>query len=217
MATPTGQWNTLRFEHARGQRYGEIFVITHDATGIRGAIYNSMGLNDVPRAQWEALDPAVLKKEYHADAIVLNGPRLGVMDTLTIEVPNADDVATFGGIQMRLVGMLRIPDPRALGASRQPYTEHTIERTTTYEFAAGKLVYEPVAAGGEVYIMQTFSHIVDSTLTEDQLATLASRLRLPAGWRYLARTLDQDLTMRATSVAHVIQDELQNTYQRVDR
>jgi hypothetical protein len=216
MSTPTSQRNTLKFDHVRGKRYGEIFVITHDASGISGAVYNSAGLNDLPQTQWQALNTDQLKQEFNADAVVLNGPRLWAMDSLSVEVLNTGHITAFGGIQMRLVGILRIPDPSMLAASRTPYTEHTIARDTTYEFAAGQPVYELVSPDGHVYVMQASSQIVDPTLTADQLATLASRLQVPAGWQYRARTLTQALVLHAAGVAHILQDELQNTYQRVD-
>jgi hypothetical protein len=83
-------------------------------------------------------------------------------------------VVSFDGLQMRQVGALHL-DPHSLHGGRNLYMEHTIERKTEYVFSSGKLVYELVAPDGKVYIMQTFAQIVDPTLTEDQLATLASR------------------------------------------
>jgi hypothetical protein len=77
-------------------------------------------------------------------------------------------------------------------------------------------VYELVAADGTVYVMQTYSQIVDPTLTEASLATLASRLQLPEQWHYRVRTLDQDYVMQASGEAQVIQDDLENTYQRAN-
>ncbi len=217
MSTKSSQRSTtLTFDHLRGARYGEIFVVTHDANGISGAIYNSQGLNDLPQQQWQALNPDALKDALKADAIVLNGPRHWVMDTLAVEVPDVGNVVAFGEVRMRLVGRIRIPDLSALGASRKPYNEHTIERKTQYGFSRGKLVYELVAPDGKVYIMQASSQIVDPNLTIDQLQSLGSRLRTPAGWQFRARTIEQDFVLRTDGIAYIIQDELENTYQRVD-
>jgi hypothetical protein len=47
------------------------------------------------------------------------------------------------------------------------------------------------------------------------LKNLAARLRLPAGWQYRTRVLDRDLMLRAKGTAHVLQDDLENSYQRV--
>ena len=42
-----------------------------------------------------------------------------------------------------------------------------------------------------------------------------SRLKLPPGWSYRSRILDQDLVASASGEATIIQDDLQNTYQRL--
>jgi hypothetical protein len=98
----------------------------------------------------------------------------------------------------------------------KPYTEHTIERTTSYVFSSGKRVYELVAPDGRIYVMQSYALIVDPTLTEESLATLASRLKLPEQWQYRVRKLDQDYIVQTTGEAHVIQDDFENTYQRAN-
>jgi hypothetical protein len=59
------------------------------------------------------------------------------------------------------------------------------------------------------------SQIVDANLTFADLPGLGSRLVPPTNWTYSARTLDATLSMRAYGQAVVIQDEYQNTYQRV--
>jgi len=202
-------------DNLRGVRYCEIFVITHDLNQIRAAVYNTLGCNDCPQEQWQALDPDALKKAFKADAIIMNGPRHWMMDKLSFELPAGGEVVSFDGLQMRQVGTLHL-DPSILHGGRSPYTEHTIERKTEYVFSSGKLVYELVAPDGKVYIMQASAQIVDPTLTEDQLATLASRLKLPEQWQYRARRLDQEYVLRTDGEAHVLQDDFENTYQRID-
>ena len=63
--------------------------------------------------------------------------------------------------------------------------------------------------------MQSYAQIVDPKLSYDQLPGLGSRLKLPTGWKYLPVTLDADLKMHAAGEAYIVQDDLQNTYQRV--
>lgn len=62
--------------------------------------------------------------------------------------------------------------------------------------------------------MQSYSQIVNPTLSMDNLATLDQQLKLPAGWKYKTRLLQQDLALVANGVAYVIQDNLMNSYQR---
>jgi NADH:ubiquinone oxidoreductase subunit E len=77
-------------------------------------------------------------------------------------------------------------------------------------------VYELVAPDGTVYVIQSYAQIVDPTLTQESLATLASRLTLPEQWHYRVRTLDQEYVLQVSGEAHVIQDDLENTYQRAN-
>jgi hypothetical protein len=62
--------------------------------------------------------------------------------------------------------------------------------------------------------MQTFAEIVDKDLTMDDLAGLGERLKLPRGWTYGTRVLDAEMQLTAKGEAYLIQDELQNSYQR---
>jgi hypothetical protein len=45
---------------------------------------------------------------------------------------------------------------------------------------------------------------------------LGSRLKLPEGWRYSAVVPEGDLTLGANGTAMVVQDDLDNTYQKLD-
>ena len=61
--------------------------------------------------------------------------------------------------------------------------------------------------------MQTYSQVVDPNLTLDDLPGLASRLKLPDGWRYETRTLTEPLVVDTTTRdANVLQDDLTNSY-----
>lgn len=71
-----------------------------------------------------------------------------------------------------------------------------------------------VAPDGTTYIMQSYSLIKDPTPTEESLRTLGSRLKLPAGWSYGARQLEQEVSFAVQGKAHLIQDEFENSYQR---
>ncbi|MBV9577168.1 MAG: hypothetical protein JO057_01110 [Chloroflexi bacterium] len=197
----------------RGARYCEFFVIERKGTELRGKVYNTLGLNDCPGDLWSAADTDRLKAALGALAVTRNGPRYFMMDGLASQ--NMDtEVVTLEGLTMRLVAVLRIA-PSQL-ASQKPYVETTIERTTEYTFMAGKPVYELVAPGGPSYVLQSYAQIVDESLTIASLAHLADRLHLPDGWGYRVRTLEQDLVLRTSGEITVIQDDLANTYQRLD-
>ena len=42
------------------------------------------------------------------------------------------------------------------------------------------------------------------------------RLKLPTGWRYTSLTPETDLVLGAKGTATVVQDEIENTYQKLD-
>ena len=201
----------------RNARYCEIILVTGRLNNIEGAVYNTIGLNNCPAEQWEALDPEQLKEEYQANDIIFNGPRYFMMDENSLAEPG--EVASFDGLEMRHLATLELPAGSLIGDNLegQPYTENTVDRETEYVFRGGLPVYELVSPDGQVYVLQSYSQIVDPTLTEDDLPNLGDRLELPEGWQYRVRELDEDLVLRTVGgEAHVIQDDLKNTYQRVD-
>jgi hypothetical protein len=106
------------------------------------------------------------------------------------------------------VGILK----QILGDKR--FTPNQITRTTNFVYKAGSLVYELTSPAGEVYVMQSYSQIVNPNLGMSDLATLGNQLKLPAGWQYQNRLLDQDLSLIANGIAYVLQDNLSNSYQR---
>ncbi len=211
----------------RNQRYGEVLLVNRHQLHAEASVYNTIGLNDCPEAEWRALDPESIKKAHHAMTVLLNGPRYFMMDRNALQLDNPDvknqgEIATFGTLQMRLLATVKIPLTALIGgAHRQSYTENTVKRTTTYVYEAGKKVYELIAEKGSgssshtVYVLQSYAQIIDPTLDEGALDTLGSRLHLPSGWRYQVRTLEQDLVLHVDQDAYVLQDDLQNSYQRV--
>ena len=78
-------------------------------------------------------------------------------------------------------------------------------------------LYELVAPTGSVYVMQSCSQKDDPNLTVERLPTTGETLQPPDGWQYRARTLGQDLVVRAQrgqDEAHIVLDEFENNYQR---
>jgi hypothetical protein len=57
--------------------------------------------------------------------------------------------------------------------------------------------------------MQSYSQELDKNLDEQGLLTLADQLKLPKGWQYRVRKLDQDLVVRPEGgKAHVLLDDV---------
>jgi len=203
-------------DRVHGARYGEVLLVTGRLNRIEATVYNTLGLNDCPDDLWQALDAEAIKKAHRARAAILNGPRYFLMDTIKIANPGGE-IVTFGELQMRPLATVRLPLTAVRGGlDRQPYTERTIRRTTVYVWDEGREVYELVAPDGTSYVMQSYSLAVDPTLTEADLPTLGARLQPPSGWRYRVRQLAREWVLQVGGEATVIQDELENSYQRVD-
>ena len=110
--------------------------------------------------------------------------------------------------------MIKAATVDASDLEQTPYRSTTVYRDNTWRFEAGQRVHELIDDAGRVYTMQSFSQFIDPALDYDQLENLGERLTLPDGWRYRARVLDASLDVVANGEATVLQDELQNTYQR---
>lgn len=199
----------------RDYRYCEILLIRGVADNLRGDVYNTVGLNDCPAEQWAALDADEIAREYRARQAELNGPRYFTMDHN--EVQSMGPVVMFDSLAMRRVGQIELPPGSALGdAQQEPYVPHTVDRDTRYVFLAGRPVYQLVWHDSATYVMQSYSRIVDSTLAYADLDSLGARLKLPSGWSYRVVTPDSNLTVASNGQAHILQDDLLNTYQRLD-
>jgi hypothetical protein len=215
-ATPVAPPAAAAPTDLRGTRYCEIIPVYRDGLSFRLEVYNTLGRNDCPLDVWTAIDPKALAKELGADEVVMNGPRFWVMDRIIAGGATKDGATrSFDGLEATQRATLTLPFRDIVFGSR-PYSVKTVNRETTYVYDAGKPVYEIIDDTGRVYVMQTFAEIVDKTLTMDDLAGLGARLKLPDGWRYATRTLDSEMRLTASGEAFLIQDDLQNSYQRRD-
>jgi hypothetical protein len=201
-------------EVLRDVRYCEVIPVTREGRTLTSWVYNTLGLNDCPAAEWDALTEEEVNEEYGSIAAKLNGPRYWVIDKLVGSGSTATgETFTFGGIEMALRAKLETK-LREGTVGEQFYVPNEVQRETVYTYMAGKPVYELTSPEGDVYIMQSYAQIKDKNLTIDDLASLGSRLSLPDGWRYSTRTLDEDYELVTTGLAYVINDDFYNSYQR---
>jgi hypothetical protein len=202
----------------RGMRYCEILLVFDGEDGPTAEVWGTQGVNLCPAELWEAIDPEAVRAEYDAVGIKMNGPRHMVVDLGSGQLPEADR-RTYGDLEMQKLATVALAElAPALGDGAQPastaYQEITVLRNNTWNFYAGSEIYELTDPDGVGYVMQAYSQIVDPDLTEDDLASLGERLELPDGWSFEAHVLEEDLDLVADGEAVVIQDELENTYQR---
>jgi len=196
--------------HLRGARYCEILLVTGTISAPVASVYSTIGLNRCPEAQWKALVPSKIQQKEHALGIEMNGPRYFMVDSIALS-SHTGPVISFNGLQMRQLASIKVSMG---GLSSAPYTERTILRTTTYTYVHGKPCYELLSPNGHTYVLQSYAQILDPTLTAAALPTLAQRITLPKGWHYKMVVPTKDLVLQASGSAIVIQDTLDNSYQR---
>ena len=191
-----------------GKRYGEVLLVTAGAAGPEATVYNTFPLNDCPAQLWDKLDAEALAKENGAVAALLNGPRYWLMSNIDKPAGGPQERRTFGGIEM-----IRQATVQLASQNPAPYSVNKVARHTVFHFDAGRPVFELVDPSGQRWVMQTWSQIVDAQLGLQDLPGLGRRLNLPEGWRYETRVLTTRLSVdTSTQDAHVMQDDLTNTY-----
>ncbi len=205
-----------RIEGLRGVRYGEVLLLRSDDRGFSAEVCNTLGYNDCPPDAFAELDAAAIAAEHGALLALKNGPRHWVLDAIEAGMRDAAPTTKFGTLEMFLAATIEfgssLPDPGG-------YIERHVARDTVFEWAAGTPLHELHAPDGRVYVMQALSLAVDPAQTLDSLASLEQRLAPPDGWTFATRTETRALRLLsdADGVATVVQDELANSYQRVDR
>lgn len=215
LALPAFATDSFRMhDNFRNLRYGEVLVVTGGPFQYTAEVFNTVGLNDCPQAVWERLDAKKLARELGARKVLLNGPRYFMMDEIALQNPGA--VKDFDGLEARRLAEVKLSLFTILRGRAKPYTENTVSRTSRYVYKKGRPVYELVAPNGATYILQTYSLIVDPKLTEKDLPRLADRLKLPKGWEYRTRIPSEDIVLTTHGTAKVLQDDLENSYQRVE-
>ena len=191
-----------------GKRYGEVLLVRVADSGSEATVYNTFPLNDCPAGLWDSLDAQAIAAENGAAAALLNGPRYWLMSSIGKQGREVQEHKSFGGIEM-----IRQATVKLASMNPAPYNVNRVDRKAVFVFDAGREIYELVDPEGRRWVMQTWSQTVDSTLGLSDLPGLASRLSLPAGWRYEARTPSSPLRVDTTTTdACVTQDNLANSY-----
>jgi hypothetical protein len=205
-----------RVEGLRGVRYGEILLVRTDGASYRADVWNTMGFNDCPPEAFAELDAAAIAAEQGALLALKNGPRHWVLDAIEAQIRESALTTKFGTLEMFLAATIdfgpSLPEPGG-------YVERHVARDTIFEWSAHTPLHELRSPDGRIYVMQALSHAVDPTQRIEHLGELAQRLDPPDGWTFATRTQDRALRLLSDEdgIATVLQDELLNSYQRVDR
>src|SRR5215469_17437263 len=212
---------TLRASNLRDARYGTIFLITGHGNHLKAAVYSTFGLNDCPLDKWRSLDAERLAKEFRVAAVYLSGPRFCTFDQGIAYM--VGETLSFQGLEARQVGEMYIPPTNDLtsidltshetGWYYSAFMVRQRRRDIGFLFEAGRPVHELLTPDEKTYVMQSYSHSVDDSLTGESLLTLGNRLTLPDGWQYRVRVPDQYLVVRpGAGQTELLWDELENVY-----
>ena len=203
-------------QELRDVRYCEVIPSVQDGPTVTTYVYNTLGYDNCPRTKWKALTEEEVNAEFGSQEAVLNGPRHFVIDyaQATSSASDGSKTFTFGGIQTGLRATLTTQAGQPT-VGQQAYVPNQVARDTIFTFLAGKPVFELTAPDGHVYVMQSYSQIVDPRLTYRDLPRLGCVLKLPAGWSYSTKKLTTTLELNSNGLAYVVNDNLGDSYQRM--
>jgi hypothetical protein len=205
----------MHFDNLRNLRYCEIFLMCGDAGS---GVYNTTGLNNdkdpkdtCPESIMANFSIGAVKEQYNVPNVSLNPPRYWLIDS--VDLPVAPKVRDFDSLKARWWATLQ----RGAVSGGQPYISAIIERKSEIFFEKNKPVFILDDPTGTSWVMKSYTDFVDKNLTYENLKTLDKRIKLPSGWSYRVRVLEQDLILRPfKGIARIVQDELQNTYDALD-
>ncbi|HMS66430.1 MAG TPA: hypothetical protein PKD83_14395 [Ignavibacteria bacterium] len=217
------EFERLKMEHidqpselknVRGKEYCELFIAYRNFKNYKVGIYNNIARAFIPDSDFEKMDIEELKKESGAKAVVKNGPRYWVLDSILGYCKG--ECRKFSGYEFDLVGIIEksVSELKEDVKNRKLYTEQAIERYTDWIYNKGEKMYELKSESGIVYTMQSASLEISSGQKLSDLDSLPEKLNLPAGWKFNIKIPDEDVIYSIRGDAKVIQDDLRNTYQR---
>jgi hypothetical protein len=212
----------IHFKNLHATRYAEVFLVGGNSlTGnLRANVYNTTYLNgynqsnkdSVPQALAQAVNPEEIKKQYDVLGVKLNGPKLWMLDWIDCPVGVERD---FNGLKARWVGELNLKGINLKDEAAMSYHPTTIERKTKFGYNGGTMVYLIDDAEGNTWIMKGFEQGLKPTQTYEDAKNLGSQLKLPAGWKFRTRVLDEDLVLiPATGIATIMPDDHFNVYDK---
>ncbi|MEM1090661.1 MAG: haloalkane dehalogenase [Pseudomonadota bacterium] len=210
LAAVDGAYCSVRGESGKGAQYCEILLGFIGDAGATVEVWGTQFVDECPDERFSALDAEAIQAEYGADFIRMNGPRQGLADGGRFD-STGDVIRTYGDLRMARQATLLVSQEQLSAGG--PYLENTVLRENVFELWAGSEIYRLTADDGKQYVMFSFAKTVDPDLSLERLPGLGAELSLPAGWRWEAVTLDEDLIIETRAEATVIQDDFENSYQ----
>ena len=213
-----------RFDNMHKTRFIEVFLAHSDAKSgkLVAECYNSMftaksipaSKDTAPQASVEGLDVQKMKKDFGVLGASLNGPKVWLPDWTEIDMGVERD---FNGIKASWVAQLDMGDNAGSVGESMPYKPMSIARKSGLGWNKGTTVLLLDDAEGNTWIMKGFQLGLKPQYSYEQfVAGGASNFKkLPAGWKFRIKTLDQDyIEVPETGVATIMPDEFFNIYDK---
>jgi hypothetical protein len=204
---------SMHLELSRPHPQGELFLLQQNDDHFDALVYNTIGLNLCPAEVFNGIDLVALAEATGSQLVWRNPRRYWMMDELTFIL--VGEPRELGGLQFNFVARMAMPpgfNP-AHSQADQAYHPAQIKRVSTYVFRAGRPVYLLRSPEQVTWVMQSYTESIDSTLTEEHLVDLGSRLALPDGWEFKSVVIDRDLVIDTPGLANIVPDDLANMYQ----
>jgi len=211
-----------RIEHSHGTRFIEVFLAGIDpSTGnIVAECYGTYANPDTPankdtapQALVASLSMAEIKKHYGVLGASLNGPKLWQPDWFDVDV---GVVRQFGGLKAPWTAQLNLGKKISIGDVK-PYEPTTIARKSKIGWNKGSTVVLLDDPQGTTWVLKGFQLGLKPKVTYEQFVNAGQGQfkKLPPGWKFRIKTLDQDLVETpAGGVATIMADEFFNVYDK---
>ena len=214
----------IRVKNMHQVRFIEIFLAYRDAKTEKlvAACYNTALTTDgklatkdtAPQALVEGLDFAKMKQEYGVLGASLNGPKLWLPDWAEID---SGVVREFNGLKAAWVATLDMGDNAGGVSESTPYKPMSIARKSGLGYNKGTTVLILDDAEGNTWVMKGFQLGLKPKYSyEEFVAAGQGRFKkLPPGWKFRVKTLEQDLVETPENgVATIMPDEFFNVYDK---
>lgn len=214
----------IRVENMHMTRYIEIFLALPDpATGkLVAPCYNTMftaqgipeSKNTAPQELVEKLDFEKMKQEYGVKGASLNGPKIWTPDWTEIDMGVERD---FNGIKASWVAQLNMGANTGGVSESTPYKPITIARKSSLGWNKGTTVLLLDDPDGNTWIMKGYQLGLKPQYTYEQFESVGASnfKKLPMGWKFRIKTLEQDLIeIPENAVATIMADEFFNVYDK---
>jgi hypothetical protein len=203
----------------RNRSFCEVITATADGNG---ALYGSAKLNKpddaCPEQLWLTLDSAQVMKQYNLTVADKNPPvnltnpgrKFWALDIM--DLPVSSNVRLFNGA-LEMTWWADVGDEMVV----IPYNSMYIGRKSFFTFEKGNTVNLLKDPQGITWILKNYVTTPEAPMTYEQLPTLKTLLKYPAGWTFETKTLDKDLVLQGVNgTARIMWDDRDQSWDALD-